>query len=70
MTMYGWVAKSPLPTQRGTCGPESSAMIICSTSKPTSSEMSLSKSRNGTFMMIGNSMSGRVTRQIAPMPPR
>src|SRR5918993_382904 len=64
------MAKAPLATNRGTCGPFSSAMIICSTSKPTSSDRSPSKSRNGAFMTMRKSMSLRLTLQIAAMPPR
>ena len=68
ITMYGCASKPPAAMKRGTCGPLSSGMTICSTSKPT---MAVGSSWiDGTFITAASVRSGRATRHKDAMPPR
>src|SRR3974390_3629964 len=55
--------------QRGTCGPFSRGRIICSLAKLTIAAGSAPSPRYGTFINMGTSMPGLVTRQMVAMPP-
>ena len=70
ITTYGCRAKSPVPKQAGTCGPDSRGRIICSISKLTMAAGSSPSDISGTFISIGVSLSGQVTLHSVAMPPR
>jgi len=70
ITTYGCRAKSPVPKQAGTCGPDSRGRIICSISKLTMAAGSSPSDISGTFISIGVSLSGQVTLHNVAMPPR
>src|SRR3974377_50096 len=55
--------------QRGASGPFSRVRIICSISKLTIAAGSAPSPRYGTFINMGTSMPGLVTRQMVAMPP-